>query len=80
MRTKTLIDGFKNSQKLRVIINGVALYTTIKGAMFDVFGYSEQRSAVYDALFALRCHRSSGEPAEGLAGFWRGHNVQVDLI
>lgn len=80
MRTKTLIDGFKNSQKLRVIINGVALYTTIKGVMFDVFGYGEQRSAVCDALFALRSHRSAGEPAVGLTGAWRGYSVQVDLL
>lgn len=31
MRTKTYIDGFKNSQRIRVIVDGVGFYTTVYG-------------------------------------------------
>lgn len=31
MRTKTFIDGFKNSQRIRVMVNGVGFYTTVYG-------------------------------------------------
>jgi len=50
MRTKVIFDGLKNSQKIRVIINGVIVYTTIKGVLYDLFGNTEQRAAVCDAL------------------------------
>lgn len=31
MRTKTFINGFKNSQRVRVIVDGVGFYTTVAG-------------------------------------------------
>ena len=79
MRTKTLIDGFKNSQKLRVIINGVAIYTTIKSVLFDLFGNSEQRAAVCDALIKLSFYKRVANYT-GLAEDFRGYSVQVDLL
>ena len=64
MRTKVIFDGLKNSQKIRVIINGVIVYTTIKGVLFDLFGNTEQRAAVCDALLQLsyfyRTEKSTG--------------------
>lgn len=31
MRTKSLVKGLSNSQKIRVILDGVGFYTTVKG-------------------------------------------------
>ena len=51
MRTKRLITGLDNSQKIRVIVNGIGFYTTVKGA-FDMCFHS-QRIAVTSALTSL---------------------------
>jgi hypothetical protein len=51
MRTKRLITGLDNSQKIRVIVNGVGFYTTVRGA-FDMCFHS-QRIAVTSALTSL---------------------------
>ena len=51
MRTKRLITGLDNSQKIRVIINGVGFYTTVRGA-FDLC-FQSQRIAVTSALTSL---------------------------
>lgn len=81
MRTKTIVDGFKNSQKIRVILNGVHLYTTIKDVAFNLFGHTAQRIAVTQALQSLAYMRAveSIKPV-GLTGSWSGCQVQVDLI
>ena len=79
MRTKVIFDGLKNSQKIRVIINGVIVYTTIKGVLFDLFGNTEQRAAVCDALLQLSYfYRTDG--SVGLAQDFRGYSVQVNLL
>jgi hypothetical protein len=79
MRTKVIFDGLKNSQKIRVIINGVIVYTTIKGVLFDLFGNTEQRAAVCDALLQLSYfYRTDG--SIGLAQDFRGYSVQVNLL
>jgi hypothetical protein len=79
MRTKTIVDGLKNSQKLRVIINGVIVYTTVKGVLFDLFGNTEQRAAVCDALLQLSYfYRTEG--STGLGKDFRGYSIQVNLI
>ena len=79
MRTKTILDGFKNCQKLRVIINGIIVYTTVKGVLFDLFGSTEQRAAVCDALMRLSfLYRTTG--CGGLGANYRGYSIQVDLL
>ncbi len=79
MRTKVLFDGLKNSQKIRVIINGVIVYTTIKGVLFDLFGNTEQRAAVCDALLQLSYFYRT-EKSTGLGKDFRGYSIQVNLI
>jgi len=79
MRTKTILDGLKNSQKLRVILNGITIYTTIKGVMFDLFGNTEQRAAVCDALLQLSFLKRTANCA-GVGAVYRGYQIQVDLI
>jgi hypothetical protein len=79
MRTKVIFDGLKNSQKIRVIINGVTVYTTIKGVLFDLFGNTEQRAAVCDALLQLSYFYRT-EKSTGLGKDFRGYSIQVNLI
>ena len=79
MRTKVIFDGLKNSQKIRVIINGVIVYTTIKGVLFDLFGNTEQRAAVCDALLQLS-YFDRTEKSTGLGKDFRGYSIQVNLI
>jgi hypothetical protein len=48
MREKRIIAGLNNSQRVRVIVNGVGFYTTVKGMTEMCF--TEQRVAVWTAL------------------------------
>lgn len=80
MRTKTIIDGFKNSQKFRVTLNGIIMFTTVKDMAFNLFGQTEQRVAVWDAMMALARQKRAEPAAVGLAGNWRGYSVQIDLL
>lgn len=82
MRTKTIIDGFKNSQKFRVTINGVLLNgITPKDLDNSRFGLTEQRVAVWDALESLaRMRRVETIKPIGLTGTWRGVDIQVDIL
>ena len=77
--TKRCFDGFNNSQKLRVILNGITIYTTIKGVMFDLFGNTEQRAAVCDALLQLS-YDFRNNNCVGIGRNYRGYDVQVDLL
>ena len=56
MRTKTLIDGFKNSQKIRVIIDGFGIYTTV-GGVATVFASHSLKQAAFDGLYKLSSER-----------------------
>ncbi|NDE81903.1 MAG: hypothetical protein EB037_13475 [Actinobacteria bacterium] len=44
--------GLKNSQKIRVIVNGVAFHTTVKGAL-EGMTFVDQRLAVSHVLTEL---------------------------
>ena len=75
---KRLFDGFNNSQKIRVIVNNIIVNTTVKGAMYDTFGNSDQRAAVCDALLQLSwAVRNTG--SVGIGSNYRGYDIQVDL-
>lgn len=91
MRTKTIIDGFKNSQKFRFILTpekgeDVGLTITIQ-QMSDLFATRNARVAVWDALARLSYDRRQAEMAgqpkpTGLVREARNygfHQVQVDL-
>ena len=88
MRTKRYVMGLDNSQKIRVIVNGVGFYTTVKGA-FDLCFY-DQRVAVTSALTTLGCDQylPEGKRPTGFGthikvfnheGKQVGVDVQVDL-
>ena len=58
MRTKTIIDGFNNSQKFRVIFKGdgsendIGMYMTIK-QMTEQFATVTARTVCWEALMKL---------------------------
>ena len=49
MRRMRMIPGLNNSQKIRVIINGVGFYTTVSAALDDII-YTAHRRVVDSAL------------------------------
>jgi hypothetical protein len=65
MRTKTIIDGFKNSQKFRFILQSedgaeVGMVITIQ-QMSDNFATRNARVAIWDALARLSYDRRQAE-------------------
>jgi hypothetical protein len=90
MRTKTIIEGFKNSQKFRVIFKGdgsendVGFYMTIK-QMTEQFATVTARVICWEALIQLSYERRTAEATSkpvptGLGTTIRGKQVQVDLV
>lgn len=81
MNTKIVIDGLKNSQKFRAIINGVFIGDCqVKDLMGNRFPQREQRVAVWDALMQVAMRRRHGMNMVGYAGTIRGIDIQVDLV
>lgn len=66
------------SQKLRIIIRGIHLYTTAKQVRSGIGDSITQNLAVQGAVKALETSRSDG--AVGLVGTWEGYQVQVDML
>ena len=52
------IKRLKNSQKMRIIISGVGIYTTVKQIRWGLFGFTNQVAASQKALDALEGMRS----------------------
>lgn len=89
MRTKTIIDGFKNSQKFRFILlansgEEVGMTITIK-QMSDQFATRDARVAVWTALEKLAYERGMAKvchkplPTGLVVGAQGFRQVQVDL-
>ena len=82
MRTKQIIDGFKNSQKFRAVINGIIIGDCqVKDLVGNRFQQQDQRIAVWEALIELSATMRFRNPnARGYGANLRGYDVQVDLI
>lgn len=88
MRSR-LVVGLKNSQKIRVIVNGVAFHTTVQGAM-EGMSFVDQRLAVSHVLTELGLGQfNHTDKPMGIAKPVRVYNhknervtvdVQVDLV
>ncbi len=88
MRTKRLVDGLNNSQKIRVIVNGVGFFTTVAG-VFDMC-FIAQRVSVLMALQTIGTSQAlTGQAITGIARTYNAYDhagqkvdvaVQVDLI
>jgi len=73
----------RKSQKLRIILSGVAIYTTAQQIRYGLFGFMSQNAAAQKALEALEFSRSCGgvlANTVGQAGTWEGLQVQIDLM
>jgi hypothetical protein len=90
MRTKTIIDGFKNSQKFRVIFKGdgsendIGMYLTIK-QMTEQFATVNARVTCWEAMIKLAHMRYNAKAHNeliptGLGTTIRGKQIQVDLV
>ena len=78
MRTKRQFKGLDNGQKVRVIIDGVGIYTKIR-EIDGLFATNTHGEAVREAL----AHQSGLFVENGSTGHvadYSGHAVQVDLI
>ena len=87
MKTKRYIDGLNNSQKIRVIVDGVGFVTTVQGA-FDM-PFHAQRVATTMALTSLGLCQGGFVAITGTARTYDlfdhdgkpvSINVQVDLL
>jgi hypothetical protein len=84
-----LVVGLKNSQKIRVIVNGVAFHTTVQGAL-EGMTFVDQRLAVSHVLTELGLGQfNHTDKPLGIAKPVRVYNhrnervtidVQVDLV
>jgi hypothetical protein len=90
LRKKTIIQGFKNSQKFRVIFKGdgsendVGLYMTVQ-QMSDQFATVTARTVCWEAMEMLARMRRAEKEAGGimpvgLGATIRNKQVQVDLV
>ena len=83
MRRATVIKGLKNSQKIRVIVDGVGLYMTV-GDTDSIFSTTSHRSAVQHTLHLIveeKCGGISHKVAMYDHKLNRSSvNVQVDLV
>jgi hypothetical protein len=79
MRTKTLFQGFKNSQKLRVIVDGMGIYMTIS-EIYEKFATTPHRIAVLLTIEKLAGERETARALHGWAGVPSGlsHRITVD--
>ena len=90
MRTKTIIDGLKNSQKFRVIFKGdgsendIGMYMTIR-QMTEMFATVNARVLCWYALLQLGnmrffAQKDGKSVPTGLGTTLRGKQIQVDLV
>jgi hypothetical protein len=83
MRRAAVIKGFKNSQKIRAIVDGVGLYMTI-GDIVDSFVYTTQYCAVEQTLHMMAREKCGGISQRlGIYDYKMNKvtvDVQVDLV
>ena len=90
MRTKTVIEGLKNSQKFRVIFKGdgsendIGMYMTVK-QMTEQFATVNARSLAWEVLIQLSNIRQEAQKyndpvPSGIGTTIRGKQIQLDLV
>ena len=71
---------FKDSQRFRIIIKGVSVYTTAKQIRWGIGDFISVNDAVASALRALENMKQGQGEAVGLAGSWNEMQVQIDML
>jgi hypothetical protein len=86
MRTKQWIQGLNNNQRIRVIINEIGFFTTVKDALSGPF--TTQTNAMHSALMGLSLAKYQ-DKATGAARRFKVYNhkmesvhfdIQIDLV
>ena len=75
MRIQQCVRGLNNSQRIRVIVDGVGFYTTVQGAM--LICTNKHRIAVDYALHQIAKEKKN---ITGFGSNINGVDVQVDLM
>ena len=71
----------KATQKLRIVIDSVSLYTTPKQIRNGLGDFYTVNAAAQKALLVLENMREYEKfPPIGLAGTWEGKNVQISMV
>ena len=65
---------------MRIIMSGVAIYTTAKQIRDGMFGFVDQNLAAYRAFADLEKLHFSAQPVTGLGGTYHSLQVQLDLL
>jgi len=83
MRTKQIVAGLKNTQKIHVMVDGFGVYMQVKDV--ENIYTSTQRSAVYTALQLISAQKITGFAKKftiynRLMGEMESVNVQIDLV
>ena len=73
MKRKQIIQGLKNSQCIRVIVNGVGFNTTVQDA--TEMPFSDQRVAVWNALEVI-----SREKIQGFGGQTKVYDGKMKVV
>lgn len=60
MRQKQIVKGLNNSQRIRVIVNGVGFGGTISDVLLNSMCFTEQRVAVWRALEVIARENITG--------------------
>lgn len=72
------------SQKLRIIVNGVSIYTTVGTVRNGIGDFTKINAATQKAVDSIEFTRNGNGLAEqcccGIAGTWEGVNVQVSML
>ncbi len=82
MKTKQLIVRLNNSQKIRVILNGIGFYTTVKGT--ENMAFTSQRIAIQSTLQTMATQKVTGlamsQKVYGSNMEYDTYSVQVDMV
>lgn len=78
MRMKQVIKGLKNSQRIRVIVDGVGIYMTV-GQTESSFATTNHRVAVQNTL-ELMVAENCGGISHTVEAFDKRVAVQVDFV
>ena len=71
----------KPNQKLRLVMNGIHVYTTAKKIREGIGDRYTVNAAIQKCLLVLEDMRKHDKiPPVGLAGTWEGFQVQLDML
>jgi hypothetical protein len=71
---------FNPRMKVRLIINGVSIYTTVEKIRYGIGDFYKVNAATQKCLLCLEDMQKDNIPPVGLAGTWENMQVQIDKM